>query len=75
MSKLLREMSEAELREEWHRWDNKIASFNGWGIALTAAVEVRRDCARELLRRGVTPPEASVCPLERLSQGRRRDAR
>lgn len=46
-----------ELRAEWHQWNDNIKNATGWGAAVGAADEFRRDCARELERRGEKVPE------------------
>ena len=53
-SKLLVDMTEDELQIEWRHWNSIIAAATGWGASLAAANEFRRDCERELRRRGLT---------------------
>lgn len=51
-SKPFSEMTLDELRAEHEHWDKKIREATGWGAAVGAADEFRRDCAREIRRRG-----------------------
>ncbi len=51
MSKPLRDMTDAELLAEWQKWEDEITNAAGWGAALAAADEFRKDCAREMARR------------------------
>lgn len=57
MSKPFVQMSEAELREEWHRWNEEIEGATSWGAALAVADEFRTDIALELRRRGLEMPK------------------
>ena len=52
MSKSLSEMTIGELWAEYHHWNDKICASTGWGAALAAAAEFRRDTILELRRRG-----------------------
>lgn len=47
------ELSDNDLFVEWCRWNNQIAAAKSWGGALAAALQFRRDCAREARRRGL----------------------
>ncbi len=54
MDKPLREMTDDELQAEWQKWENKVATANGWGAALSAADGFRKQAAREIQRRRPT---------------------
>lgn len=51
--KAFRDMTDAELRAEHDKWDSKIRNSTGWGAAVAAADEFRRECRREAARRGL----------------------
>ena len=51
MEKSLPDMTDAELQAEWQRWDDEVTNATGWGAALAAADEFRKDCTREMARR------------------------
>jgi hypothetical protein len=54
---LIRDLSDADLIKEFSEWSRQIKSTTSWGAALAAAVEFRRGCKTELLRRGIKLPE------------------
>jgi hypothetical protein len=47
------QMTTEELIAEWHRWDDEIRNATGWGAALAAANEARRDVENKLAQRGL----------------------
>lgn len=53
-NKLIRDLTDQELRDEYKHWDDKIVNATGWGAALGAADEFRRECAAELHKRGLS---------------------
>ena len=56
-SKLLVDMTNDELQIEWRHWNSVIAEATGLGAPLATANEFRRDCERELRRRGLQPKQ------------------
>ena len=47
------EMTDAELRAEFERWDREVREATGWGAALVQAAKWRDACERLLFRRGL----------------------
>lgn len=54
-NKPFREMSDAELREQWALWDAEVRNAPGWGAAVATADSFRGGCEAELKRRGLSP--------------------
>lgn len=57
---LLRNKTDTGLLAEWQHWEDKINSAKGWGASITAADEFRRDCRREIERRGLKIPRLNI---------------
>ena len=57
VDKPLHEMTDAELRADFERWDKRIREATGWGAALAAADGLRKINIGEFRRRGLEPPE------------------
>ncbi len=47
----IRDLDDAALLEEWHKWDAMINEAKSWGASLAAADEFRKECTREMERR------------------------
>ena len=47
------EMTDAELRIEFERWDREVREATGWGAALAQAAEWRDACERLMRCRGI----------------------
>jgi hypothetical protein len=50
---LIRDLSDEELVKEWHCWDERVKKATGWGAALAAADGFRKDCERQIIKRGL----------------------
>lgn len=51
--KPIRELTDEELVAEHAKWVGKITSAISWGAGVAAADEFRKDCKREMVRRGI----------------------
>lgn len=49
--KLIKDLSDTELLEEWLMWDSKVKNATSWGAAVGAAAEFRKECSREIDKR------------------------
>ena len=47
------EMTDAELKNEFERWDREVREATSWGAALAQAGKWRDACERLLLERGL----------------------
>jgi hypothetical protein len=50
---LIRDLTNEQLIAEWKDWDDRIRNTKSWGAALAAANGFRKECQREINKRGL----------------------
>lgn len=59
----IRDLTDDDLIDEFHKWNNKIKTATSWGAALSAANEFRQECQREIDRRNIDPNTKKIRTL------------